>query len=329
MMQAEAIDRWWAPLAVIAFFACCFGAVAPGYVSRYHIPLPAAAGIYLCFLLTVVLAVIPSVSALHNWQPKLWLPPLLWCLPYLAYAAGTADFRWLALGRLLLVSAPLVVIYGLLPVRNLRRFGWQDGAIAAWLIVVVLSDRLKGIWTVPLNLDFMARLFLISIAAWSWTFIRRVPELGYEFAFSVKTLGGAAVNFGLFALIAIPSGLALHFIEWNPRWHGIASFCVDYLGIFLFIALLEEMFFRAFLQTLISENLGSLNKGQLVAACLFGLFHIRHAPFPNWRYVLLATVAGWFYGSAFRAGGNLMASALTHAMVDTLWRTLFSTGPRA
>jgi hypothetical protein len=65
-------------------------------------------------------------------------------------------------------------------------------------------------------------------------------------------------------------------------------------------------------------------KGQAIVACLFGLFHILHAPFPNWRYVALASIAGWFYGSAFRQGGNLVGPALTHAMVDTVWRTWFS-----
>jgi membrane protease YdiL (CAAX protease family) len=62
----------------------------------------------------------------------------------------------------------------------------------------------------------------------------------------------------------------------------------------------------------------------LVASCVFGLFHIRHAPFPNWRYVVLASVAGWFYGSAYRRSGTIFGSALVHAMVDTVWRTFFT-----
>jgi membrane protease YdiL (CAAX protease family) len=86
------------------------------------------------------------------------------------------------------------------------------------------------------------------------------------------------------------------------------------------------MFFRGFLQTLISSSLRSEYAAQALVACLFGLFHILHAPFPNWPYVALATVAGWFYGSAFRNGGGLMASALTHAAVDSVWRTWFTRG---
>jgi hypothetical protein len=106
----------------------------------------------------------------------------------------------------------------------------------------------------------------------------------------------------------------------------LPQFSLDFLTIFLFIALLEELFFRGMLQVLISNTLRSQFAGQALVACLFGMFHILHAPFPNWPYVALATVAGWFYGSAFRNGGGLMASALTHAAVDTVWRTFLTKG---
>ena len=315
----------WLPGALlIAFFAATFAVIAPGYVHRYHLSALAALGIYLCFLLTIVLVVAPAVVDLQHWKPKLILLPLIWSIPYLTYAAGTGDFQPLAFCRLLLVALPLPLLYRLLPVHDLSRFNRQDFAVGAWLIAVVLTHQLKGVWTVPANLDFMGRLFLISIAAWTWTFVRPVPRLGYTFSFPLMTLKAVLSNFCLFALIAIPLGLIIRFTAWNPQWRGVGSFCVDFLSIFLFIALLEELFFRGFLQSLMTPNLGSSTGAQVLVSCLFGLFHILHAPFPNWRYVLLASVAGWFYGSAFRQGGNLMSSAVMHALVDTLWRTFFS-----
>jgi membrane protease YdiL (CAAX protease family) len=172
----------------------------------------------------------------------------------------------------------------------------------------------------------MSRLFLIGLASWCWVFVRAVPGLGYEFTLSFKVLKAAGLNFLYFAVLALPAGVALHFIAWNPRWRGLPQFSLDFLTIFLFIALLEELFFRGMLQVLISNTLRSRFAGQALVACLFGLFHILHAPFPNWPYVALAAVAGWFYGSAFRNGGGLMASALTHAAVDTVWRTFFARG---
>jgi membrane protease YdiL (CAAX protease family) len=64
--------------------------------------------------------------------------------------------------------------------------------------------------------------------------------------------------------------------------------------------------------------------GQLIASLIFGLFHILHAPVPNWRYVILASIAGWFYGAAYRSGGTLFSSILVHATVDTVWRAFLT-----
>jgi uncharacterized protein len=248
----------------------------------------------------------------------------VWCLPYMIYAAGTGDFRWTALLKLLLVAVVPLGIYSAFPPRHAHAFSWQDSCVAVVLVGSVLSRQLRGMWNVPVNLDFMTRLFLITVASWCWTFVRPVPELGYSFRISRQVLKQAAINFALFAVIAIPWSLAMHFTRWNPRWPGIVQFALDFLQIFLFIAVLEELFFRGFLQSLLSKTFRSWVAAQALVSVLFGLFHILHAPFPNWPYVALATVAGWFYGSAFRVSGSLMASALVHAAVDTVWRTWFS-----
>ena len=390
----------WGPFAALmAALALIFAAAARVYLQRYPLPLAAVAGIYICFMLSLALALAPGLrgsrAALGRWFTSRRRAPalvLIWVTPYLIYAAGTGDFRWSALATLLAVGAALVVLYAWFPVREEAQFGWQDAAVAGVLIAVVLSRQLRGIWNVPQNLDFVGRLYLIGVAGWCWTLVRVVPGLGYdlwpcresllaplpgdrssetqplpdgrgsetarplpggrgsetahplpggrgsetaqplpdgrgsETQVAAQLLRAAGVNFVWFALLALPAGLALRFIAWNPRWRGWPQLGLDYLQIFLFIALLEELFFRGFLQTLLAKTLRSQYGAQALVACLFGLFHILHAPFPNWRYVALATVAGWFYGSAFRQGGGVMAAALTHAAVDTVWRTFFTRG---
>ena len=309
--------------AVFLALALIFAVAARPYIDRFGLKTGAVAGIYSCFLTALILALVPGVVGFRARVP-VWAMPLLWCVPYLLYAAGTGDFRWVAFGKLLAAGAVVVLLYRLAPVRDGARFEWQDLVVAIWLIAVLMGHQLAGIWTVPVNLDFVGRLFLIAVAGWSWMFVREVPGLGYEWRLSWRVLGAAGWNFVLFSLIAMPVGFAVGFIQWHPLHKGVLDFGLAYLEIFLFIALLEEMFFRGFLQTLVTENLGSARLGQVVVACLFGLFHILHAPFPNWRYVLLASVAGWFYGQAFVKSGTLVGSALTHAMVDTVWRTFFS-----
>jgi membrane protease YdiL (CAAX protease family) len=317
-------------LAVTISLAAIFAAVGGVYLRRYAVPASAAIGIYLAFTLLLILSLIPAwqnnlhaARSLAQYQPLLVLLPL-WCSPYFLYAAGTGDFRWTSLIKLLLIAAAPVAIYSRFPPRKTNAFSWQDAGVAVVLVGFVLSGQLKGIWNVPTNLDFLSRLFLVTVASWCWTFVRVVPELGYSFRLSGEVVKQAAINFALFAVIAIPSSLAIHFTRWNPRWPGIVPFLVNYLEIFLFIALLEELFFRGFLQSLLSKTLPSWVAAQALVSVLFGLFHILHAPFPNWRYVALASVAGWFYGSAFRISGSLMASSLLHAAVDTVWRTWLS-----
>ncbi len=321
----------WPFTTVIAGLAAAFFPVAAGYVKRYSLPLSSAAGIYGCFLLFLVYVValaMPATRALlgkfiaGKYKAAIVLAMLL--LPYLLYVAGTEDFRWPALARLVAIAAPVVLLYSTFPVHDQAKFNWQDALIAVWLVPVVLFHLFKGIWNVPANLDFMARLFLVSLGALCWTYIRPVPDLGYRLDFSRRALRAAASNFAFFAAIAIPLGLLLGFTSWNPRWHGLFDFLLSYLEIFLFVAILEELFFRGFLQNLLEKSLRSWWGGQLIASCIFGLFHILHAPFPNWRYVVLASIAGWFYGSAYRSGGTLLSSALLHAMVDTVWRTFFT-----
>lgn len=127
-------------------------------------------------------------------------------------------------------------------------------------------------------------------------------------------------SFAWFAAVGLPAGFAFHFITWKPQWRGFAGFIADYAIIFLFVAVAEELFFRGLLQNLLEKTIHSRSGAQALASILFGLSHIRHAPAPNWRYVILASIAGWFYGWAY-VKHSLMASATTLALVDTIWRT--------
>ena len=328
--QQSAANPWASFAALIGALAIVFAFAARAYLHNYRIPPQSVIGIYCCFILLLSFVIAPA----HNYtrsrlQKFLTLPysqctlVLAWCLPYLIYAAATGDFRWVALSKLIGISAILLLLYWPIPVRNELEFCWQDACAGLVLILAVLSHGLRGVWNVPVNLDFMGRLFLITVGSWCWVLVRRLPGMGYDLSISGKVWKGAAVNFAGFAVISIPLGLLIRFTAWNPRWRGAIDFGLHYLEIFLFIAVLEEAFFRGFLQTLVSNSMRSALLGQAVISLIFGFFHLLHAPFPNWRYVALASIAGWFYGSAFRTGG-LMASSLLHAAVDTVWRIWFS-----
>jgi membrane protease YdiL (CAAX protease family) len=91
---------------------------------------------------------------------------------------------------------------------------------------------------------------------------------------------------------------------------------------FFLIAVPEEIFFRGWMQNLLERRMGR-TASLLITSVVFGLAHFnKRTAFLNWRYVLLAAIAGIFYGRAWRAQRRVGASAITHATVDTLWGVL-------
>jgi hypothetical protein len=57
---------------------------------------------------------------------------------------------------------------------------------------------------------------------------------------------------------------------------------------------------------------------------LFGLTHLTFHAFPNWRFAMMAAVAGVFYGRAYLNARSVKAAMVTHALVNTAWRVFFS-----
>ncbi len=314
-------------LALLALFVYA-GAIA---LDRYPVGAWEAASIYGCLALLFGLYLVPGFAAPLAW---LWarlhgpqraaLCVLVFLAPYLIYCAGTGDFRWPAFAKLAGLAVLVFELYAIAPVRDPTRIAWQDALVLAALILPLLAGAAGGIWNKPAGMDFMARAFLVAITSWGFVIWRRVDGAGYRFALSREILRDAAVNFAEFAVLAIPLGFAMRFISWNPIWPGVQGFVFRYITILLFVAILEELLFRGILQNLLEGSLGSRTLAQAAASVLFGFSHVFHAPAPNWRYVALATLAGWFYGSAYRRHRSLVASSGVHALVDTLWRTFFS-----
>ncbi|MDE3137564.1 MAG: CPBP family intramembrane metalloprotease, partial [Acidobacteriota bacterium] len=156
----------------------------------------------------------------------------------------------------------------------------------------------------------------------AFLYLREIGGVGYTIAWG-KGFGAVVVlSFLAFAVIAIPLGEWMHFIAWSPSFARLKSLPLSALGILVFTAWPEEFLFRGLLQNLLSKSFRSEAAGWIVASALFGLSHIVHG-FPNWRYVLLASIAGLFYGFAWKKTGSMTASCLVHALVDTVWHTLF------
>ena len=97
-------------LAGTALVVIIFAAAGISYFHRYPVSPPAVIGIYLAFILLLVLSVAPASKGARPVKPlsaprgQALVFVAIWCLPYFIYATGTGDFRWTALLKLLALS---------------------------------------------------------------------------------------------------------------------------------------------------------------------------------------------------------------------------------
>lgn len=126
-------------------------------------------------------------------------------------------------------------------------------------------------------------------------------------------------GFVVTAPILIAVGVAISFIPPPHLPSASAGRMAAAVGIiFAGTALPEEILFRALIQNLVMQRWGEGLRTLLVAAFIFGAAHLDNGPqpLPNWRYMVLATIAGVAYGRVFQKASTIVSSALLHMLVD-------------
>ncbi|OGU01731.1 MAG: hypothetical protein A2085_11625 [Gemmatimonadetes bacterium GWC2_71_10] len=212
--------------------------------------------------------------------------------------------------------------------------GWRliGGALALGLVAGIWDRALKI--PVPGNTSIGLAFFLaVALGLFLYTAVRPLRTMNVGLALPWRDLGVALAGFAGVVALAIPGGFAIDFVIWNPRLADTGFALARLLGLIVFVGIPEEILFRG----LIQEGLGRLwgaRAGWLVASLVFGLSHITKKTGLtaaqgeelfglNWRYALLATVAGLGYGWVYRRTGRVSAAALTHGMVNWVWSGFF------
>jgi membrane protease YdiL (CAAX protease family) len=204
----------------------------------------------------------------------------------------------------------------------------QDAVVLLALGLPVEFGWFSSAWAVR-GLGAMPKLLLMDAALYAFLVIRRLPDTGYALRPRLRDVLVGLREWAWFAPLGMGLGLALHFIAWRGNGASVTAVAASWLVTFFFVALPEELYFRGLLQNLTEKRLAlsgikySRVRALLLASCIFGLSHFnKPGPF-NWRYVMLASIAGVFYGRAWRDRKRLVCSSITHATVDVVWSVWF------
>jgi membrane protease YdiL (CAAX protease family) len=161
----------------------------------------------------------------------------------------------------------------------------------------------------------------ILLALWLFLVFRTLPGMKYNLPRGIRDWTTPLIGYAIVSPILIPIGLWLGFIQpfhVTPQltaWFVLSRFLI----ILAATALPEEILFRSLIQNSIMQKLGFTNRALLLAALIFGLAHLDNGPgpLPNWRYAIMATIAGFAYGKVFQKSSSVFSSAILHALVNT------------
>jgi CAAX protease family protein len=257
---------------------------------------------------------------------RLLLPAAL-SVPYALVALSTRSFHW-----------GWLALYALLPVAMAALMGearradpalhanWCDFLVLAVLGLSVDLRWFERAW--PPHLAVFNKILLLDAGIYALLAVRQLDGVGFNLRLRLRDLAIGLREFAFYAPIAIALGLSLGFLQLHAAWPNPLRAIEALAFTFFFIAVPEELFFRGWLQNLLERRLIKWKQGKtlalLLTAALFGLAHWnKRALHFNWRYVLLAAIAGIFYGRAWRHERRVGASATTHALVDTVWGLWF------
>ncbi|HXU19476.1 MAG TPA: type II CAAX endopeptidase family protein [Verrucomicrobiae bacterium] len=267
---------------------------------------------------------VPSVLKLALFSlriPGILLAPLVPLFAVLIYSFTVSGNL-----KTVLAGAAYAVLPALLLARSTGKSPgrWEDYAAAIVVWMPVEFRWMYKIFPYPPPLTHVLTILMaLGTGVAAFVLLRRLEGIGYAIDWRRGFGWIVALYFIIFAVIAIPIGIKTHFLAFAPSLHRQHFFPLTALGIVFFTAWPEEFLFRGILQNLISSTMKNEWAGLAMTSIIFGLSHIFHAPYPNWKYMLLATIAGLFYGHAWMRTRSLVPGTLIHAFVDISWHILF------
>ena len=252
------------------------------------------------------------------------LAPGLLASSYLVFSLPRGEFQW----RYCAALAGIPILVALLLEFCMHQepgaratLQWPDLLSLALLGVPIVMRWLHGAYPHP-ALSALPKLLLTDAALYGFLVVRNLEDVGYDLRPHGRDLAIGLRELVFFAPFGIGGGFLLHFIGFHRVAPTLWEFCAEWIATFILIAIPEELFFRGILLNLLERRLRP-RAALLISAVVFGLSHFNKRAVFNWRYVILATIAGIFYGRAWRNRRRLFTSGITHATVDVIWGTWF------
>jgi len=244
-------------------------------------------------------------------------------LPYLAYSLPLHGFSTIGFLALLAYAILPAVVLQASHHKGDSPFADFSALLLIWLPLEFGVLPPLWLWPPGQSGHYLDGLLGVLVAVYCFQIVRALPGIGYHLIPRSRDWLLAAAGCCLFLPLALGVGVWTGFLHFSPHDPKFPAIVARILGTFLVTAVPEELLFRGLLQNLILRWTARPGIALGASAVVFGMAHLNVGANPDWRLALLATLAGLLYGWLFRVSGGLMAPALAHTFVNSLWMLLF------
>ena len=222
-------------------------------------------------------------------------------------------------------TAIVFAVFGVLRQTANREFSLTWADLALWILLWIPFDLRWYMEILPLTHDTYTwwSIAIPVIGVIGWYGYRRA-DIGFNLVPRFKDIRIALLALVLIMVFVVPIGLLTGFLTFHfPQTYNIPKLTVRFVGLFLTVALPEELFFRGILLRGLDKMFSKKWIPLVISSLAFGLMHWNNASTLSMQisYVCLAAIAGMGYGWAYlKSGNNLFAAILVHTLVDWFWK---------
>lgn len=247
---------------------------------------------------------------------------IFWYLTFIGLSnQGPEKVSWIFVAYLLIPTGCIYLAEKLkLPV------GWPDLFVASLFWLPFDFRLVTKNWGTQYSFGFTAMSALI-LAIYSFTILRRLEETKINFHVGLQDIKRVITYFSLLAAIVIPLGFIMEFLHLGL---DTKNFFLIAIAVFLLTALPEEFLFRGVIQNAFQRIITNQQLALIITSIIFGFAHLNNKGgkfWPpadwNWKYILMATIAGYAYGLLFMKSRSIWPSVGLHGSVDIIWHTFF------
>lgn len=295
------------------------------YIHQQDIPTAQAAGILSAFLLVSALFLATGSSAARARLAA--LPPVrlatgLMLLTALTWVLAGGGELW-QLGATTAIAGAIAFWYLVFPTADVPLL-FLYGAVALGKASTLLYPLPWPKAPTPI----IGELAWLSTLVFAVLVFRRPGTIGYGFFPTMEEWKQGVKWFALFLPVALAVGIPIGFAKLRtlPADPARVALAVvgTFLGHYIFVALREEFLFRGLLLPNLQRRWGATG-GLYATSLLFGAVHLPFGEFPNWRFALVAAIAGYFYARSYLATGSIRSAMVTHALTNVVARVFLST----